>query len=148
MVGGSVMAYFGALHFWWPKATGRMYPETWARIAAVLIFVGFNLTFFPQYLLGLHGMPRRYHAYPPEYQVLNLFSSSGAVVLAVGYLLPLAYLAWSLARGAPAPANPFAALGLEWQTASPPPTHNFDTPPRVPERVYDYDPAAEVPAVR
>ena len=138
MVGGSVMAYFGALHFWWPKVTGRLYPEIWARIAAVLIFLGFNLTFFPQYLLGMQGMPRRYHAYAPEFQVLNLFSSTGAGVLALGYLLPLVYLAWSLARGARAGPNPFAAAGLEWQTASPPPTHNFEEPPKVPQRVYDY----------
>ncbi len=140
MVGGAVTAFFGGLHFWWPKVTGRLYPEVWARIAAVCIFLGFNLTFFPQYLLGTHGMPRRYHAYPPEYQVLNLFSSSGAVVLALGYLLPLVYLAWSLRRGERAGPDPFGARGLEWQTASPPPTHNFDRPPRVPERVYDYDP--------
>ncbi|MDZ5457352.1 cytochrome c oxidase subunit I [Azohydromonas lata] len=148
MVGGSVMAYFGALHFWWPKVTGRMYSEVWARIAAVLIFLGFNFTFFPQYLLGLHGMPRRYHAYPSEFQVLNLFSSSGAVVLALGYLLPLVYLAWSLADGRRATDNPFGATGLEWQTGSPPPTHNFDEPPRPPRRVYDYEPTAAEPATR
>lgn len=140
MVGGSVMAYFAALHFWWPKVTGRMYAEVWSRIAAVLIFLGFNFTFFPQYLLGLRGMPRRYHTYPPEFQVLNLFSSTGAVVLALGYLLPLGYFAVSLARGARAGPNPFAATGLEWQTSSPPPTHNFDRPPQVPQRVYDYHP--------
>jgi cytochrome c oxidase subunit 1 len=148
MVGGSVMAYFGALHFWWPKVTGRLYPEVWARIAAVLIFVGFNLTFFPQYLLGLRGMPRRYHTYPPEFQVLNLFSSSGAVVLALGYLLPLVYFFWSVFRGARAPSNPFGATGLEWQTPSPPPTHNFDTPPKVPQKVYDYDPDEHPAMVR
>jgi cytochrome c oxidase subunit 1 len=148
MVGGSVMAYFGALHFWWPKATGRMVPEIWARIAAVLIFLGFNFTFFPQYLLGLRGMPRRYHAYPPEFQVLNLFSSSGAVVLALGYLLPLVYLAWSLAYGRKAGANPFGATGLEWQTDSPPPTHNFNQLPQPPRRVYDYEPEAAPSAQR
>jgi cytochrome c oxidase subunit 1 len=140
MVGGAVMAYFGGLHFWWPKATGRLYPELWARIAAVLVFIGFNLTFFPQFLLGAEGMPRRYHAYPPQFQVLNLFSSAGAGVLAVGYLLPLVYFAWSMRRGARAGDNPFGATGLEWQTRSPPPTHNFDAPPRVPAKVYDYAP--------
>jgi cytochrome c oxidase subunit 1 len=144
MVGGSVMAYFAALHFWWPKVTGRMYSDLWARIAAVLIFLGFNFTFFPQYLLGVRGMPRRYHAYPPEFQVLNLMSSMGAVVLALGYLLPLVYLAWSLHAGRKAGANPFDARGLEWQADSPPPTHNFDTPPRLPQQVYDYDPNAPV----
>ncbi len=117
-----------------------MYPEVWARIAAVLIFIGFNATFFPQYLLGMRGMPRRYHAYPPEFQELNLLSSAGAVVLALGYLLPLAYLAVSLVRGKRAGPNPFGATGLEWQASSPPPTHNFDHPPEVPQQVYDYHP--------
>jgi cytochrome c oxidase subunit 1 len=138
MVGGAVMAYFGGLHFWWPKATGRQYPEIWARIAAVCIFLGFNLTFFPQFLLGVQGMPRRYPVYPPEFQVLNLFSSAGAVVLALGYLIPLVYFAWSLLAGPRASANPFGAKGLEWETSSPPPTHNFVAPPVVPERPYDY----------
>jgi cytochrome c oxidase subunit 1 len=140
MVGGAVMAYFAGLHFWWPKATGRMYPEIAARIAAVLVFVGFNLTFFPQFLLGVQGMPRRYHVYPPQFQVLNLFSSAGAGVLAIGYLLPLGYLAWSMWRGPAAGDNPFGARGLEWQSRSPPPTHNFDEPPLVPDRMYDYVP--------
>jgi cytochrome c oxidase subunit 1 len=138
MVGGAVMAYFGGLHFWWPKATGRLYPETWSRIAAVCVFIGFNLTFFPQFLLGVRGMPRRYHVYPPEFQVLNLYSSAGAVVLALGYLMPLAYFAWSIARGPLAGPNPFGAKGLEWQTPSPPPTHNFEEPPTLPRRPYDY----------
>ncbi|VTU33561.1 Cytochrome c oxidase subunit 1 [Variovorax sp. PBS-H4] len=146
MVGGSVMAYFGALHFWWPKATGRMYSDVWARIAAVLIFLGFNFTFFPQYILGVQGMPRRYHTYPAEFQVLHLMSSAGAVVLALGYLLPLVYFAWSLRAGRAASDNPFDATGLEWQTGSPPPTHNFEHPPQVPARVYDYDPNRAVGA--
>src|ERR1700712_2717096 len=145
MVGGAVMAYFAGLHFWWPKVTGRMYPAAWSRIAAVLVFFGFNLTFFPQFLLGIQGMPRRYHSYPPQFQFLNLFSSAGAGVLAIGYLLPLGYFAWSLRHGASAGPNPFGALGLEWQTRSPPPTHNFDVPPVLPERMYDYDPRADEP---
>jgi cytochrome c oxidase subunit 1 len=147
MVGGAVMAYFGGLHFWWPKATGRLYPEVWSRIAAVCIFIGFNLTFFPQFLLGVEGMPRRYATYPPEFQMLNLFSSAGAVVLALGYLMPFGYFAWSLRHGARAGPNPFAAKGLEWQTRSPPPTHNFDRPPIVPARPYDYEPDAPEPHV-
>ncbi|MDB6001580.1 MAG: ctaD, partial [Rhizobacter sp.] len=147
MVGGSVVAFFGGLHFWWPKVTGRMFPEMWARSAAVLIFVGFNLTFFPQYLLGVLGMPRRYHAYPPEFQVLNVLSSAGASVLALGYLLPLCYLGWSLRYGARAPANPWGATGLEWTAASPPPTHNFEEPPKAPRDVYDYTPEATARSV-
>ncbi|HVN45023.1 MAG TPA: cytochrome c oxidase subunit I [Steroidobacteraceae bacterium] len=137
MVGGSVMAYLGGIHYWWPKLTGRRYPESWARFAAILMFFGFNLTFFPQYLLGYEGMPRRYHAYAPQFQVLNVLSSGGASILAVSYLLPIAYLLWSLRYGRAAGDNPWQARGLEWQTTSPPPTENFRRPPRVRE-VYDY----------
>jgi cytochrome c oxidase subunit I len=140
MVGGTVMAYLGGLHFWWPKIVGRAYPETWARIAAITIFVGFNLTFFPQYLLGVLGMPRRYHTYAPEYQLLNEFSSTGAGILAVGYLLPLAYLIWAMLRGRHAEANPWHATGLEWQTSSPPPKENFEETPPVVQEPYAYRP--------
>ncbi|HEY6863545.1 MAG TPA: cytochrome c oxidase subunit I [Burkholderiales bacterium] len=140
MVGGSVMAYLGGIHYWWPKATGRMYPEMWGRVAAIVIFVGFNLTFFPQYLLGYYGMPRRYHVYPPEFTVLNVLSSAGASILAIGYLLPIGYLAWSLFRGKKAGANPWDARGLEWTTPSPPPKDNFAVAPTVTEEPYAYSP--------
>ncbi|HJT35900.1 MAG TPA: cbb3-type cytochrome c oxidase subunit I [Pirellulales bacterium] len=138
MVGGTVMAYMGGIHFWWPKITGRLYPEAWARFSAILIFVGFNLTFFPQYVLGYLGMPRRYHVYPEEFQVLNVMSSAGASILAVGYLFPLTYLLWSLRYGPYAAPNPWRATGLEWQTTSPPPTENFPTTPIVDDDPYDY----------
>jgi cytochrome c oxidase subunit 1 len=138
MVGGVVMGYLGGLHFWWPKITGRMYPEFWAKISALNIFIGFNLTFFPQFILGYLGMPRRYHAYPDEFQVLNVLSSAGASVLAVGYFIPLVYLLWSLRFGRAAAPNPWGAAGLEWQTPSPPPTENFTTPPIVTQEAYDY----------
>ncbi|SEJ14567.1 cytochrome c oxidase subunit I [Paraburkholderia diazotrophica] len=140
MVGGTVMAYLGGIHFWWPKMTGRMYPEMWGRVAALIIFFGFNLTFFPQYLLGFEGMPRRYHAYPPEFQVMNVLSSAGASILAVGYLLPMCYLIWSLFYGERAGSNPWRATGLEWQTSSPPPKHNFEHTPLVQRDAYEYDP--------
>jgi cytochrome c oxidase subunit I len=138
MVGGMVMAYLGGMHFWWPKISGRLYPEAWARFSAILIFVGFNLTFFPQYVLGYLGMPRRYHVYPDEFQVLNVMSSAGASILALGYLFPLTYLIWSLRYGPFAPPNPWRATGLEWQTASPPPTENFAVTPVVTDDPYDY----------
>jgi cytochrome c oxidase subunit 1 len=140
MVGGTVMAYLGGIHFWWPKMTGRMYPEGWARLSAILIFVGFNLTFFPQFILGYLGMPRRYHVYPEEFQVLNVMSSAGASILAFGYFFPLTYLTWSLWYGARATENPFGHTGLEWQTPSPPPTHNFATIPVVTEEAYNFLP--------
>jgi cytochrome c oxidase subunit I len=140
MVGGMVLAYMGGLHYWWPKITGRMYPEHLARIAALTAFLGFNLTFFPQFILGYLGMPRRYHTYPPEFQVLNVASTLGASVLAVGYFLPLVYLLWSLRYGAIAPDNPWQATGLEWQTTSPPPTENFAETPLVTQEPYTYTP--------
>ena len=138
MVGGAVMGYLGGLHFWWPKITGRLYPDGWARLAAAIIFIGFNLTFFPQYMLGYLGMPRRYAIYPPEFQVLNVMSSAGASILAVGYAIPLVYLIWSMRYGPVAGPNPWGAKGLEWETPSPPPTKNFEQTPVVTEEAYAY----------
>jgi cytochrome c oxidase subunit 1 len=146
MVGGTIMAYLGGLHFWWPKITGRMYPETLAKAAGLIVFLGFNLTFFPQFILGYLGMPRRYYAYPPEFQALNVLSTAGASILGVGYLLPLCYLLWSLRYGPVASANPWGAAGLEWRTTSPPPTENFPTPPVVVRDAYDLDGVADTPA--
>lgn len=140
MVGGMVSAFFAGLHYWWPKITGKMYPEMWGRAGALTIFIGFHLTFFPQFILGYLGMPRRYHSYSPEFQTLNVLSSAGTLVLAAGYLLPLAYLTWSLFRGEKARDNPWAATGLEWLTHSPPPTENFAETPRVTGKPYDYPP--------
>ncbi len=138
MVGGTVLAFLGGLHFWWPKFTGRMYPEGWGMVSAIFIFIGFNVTFFPQFLLGYLGMPRRYHDYPPEFQLLNVLSSAGATILAAGYIFPMVYLTWSLWYGRRAPANPWDAKGLEWTTTSPPPAHNFITAPFVDFEPYDY----------
>lgn len=140
MVGGAIMGYLGGLHFWWPKITGRLYPDGWAKLSALTIFIGFNLTFFPQFLVGYLGMPRRYHAYPEEFQVFHVLSTAGASILAVGYLLPLIYFAWSVFKGPVAEANPWNARGLEWKAASPPPTTNFATPPIVEEEAYNYSP--------
>jgi cytochrome c oxidase subunit 1 len=142
MVGGAVMAYLGGIHYWWPKITGRLYNERIAQIAAALMFFGFNLTFFPQFLLGYLGMPRRYHEYADRFQMLNVLSSAGAVILAIAYLFPILYLTWSLFRGKRAPANPWGGKGLEWTVPSPPPTHNFEETPKVASEPYDYSPQA------
>ncbi len=147
MVGGAVMAYLGGIHFWWPKITGRMYPEGLAKVSGFTIFLGFNLTFFPQFILGYLGMPRRYHVYPEEFQVLNVLSTAGASILGAGYVLPLCYFLWSLRYGAIAEANPWKATGLEWQTPSPPPTDNFTSTPVVTRDAYDYQPEDPFPSL-
>ncbi|MBL8210358.1 MAG: cytochrome c oxidase subunit I [Bryobacterales bacterium] len=138
MVGGMVLAFMSGLHFWWPKMTGKIYPEIWGRVSAVLVFLGFNFTFFPQFLLGYMGMPRRYHAYPEEWQVLHVMSTIGASVLMLGFVLPAIYLTWSVFKGKAAEANPWQAKGLEWNIPSPPPTENFPAPVVVNEEVYAY----------
>ena len=138
MVGGAMMGFLGALHFWWPKMTGRMYPEGWGKTAAITLFLSFTLTFLPQFIVGIAGMNRRYHAYAPEFQVMNVLSTAGATVMAVGYILPLFYLLWSLKNGEIAGPNPWGATGLEWQTPSPPPTLNFDRTPVVTTGPYAY----------
>jgi len=143
MVGGAVMGYLGGMHFWWPKISGRMYPEGWGRLAALLVFAGFNLTFFPQFILGYMGMPRRYWQYPPEFQVLNVLSTAGSTILAVGYVLPMIYFLWSMRYGKIAPDNPWGAAGLEWKTTSPPPTFNFEEAQEVTWEAYNYE---EIPA--
>jgi cytochrome c oxidase subunit 1 len=141
MVGGAIMGYLGGMHFWWPKISGRMYPEGWGRLAALIVFIGFNLTFFPQFILGYLGMPRRYwdYSHMPEWQGLNVLSTAGASILAVGYLLPMVYFLWSLRYGKVAEDNPWQATGLEWRTPSPPPTFNFDETPVVTWEAYEYD---------
>jgi len=138
MVGGTVSAFFGALNYWWPKIVGRTYSLVWGRLSAIFIFLGFNLTFFPQFLLGYLGMPRRYHVYPPEFQVLHVFSTVGAGLLGVAYVMPFAYLFYSMRYGAAAGSNPWGATGLEWSVPSPPPKHNCDGIPTVEKQPYDY----------
>jgi len=141
MVGGAVLGYLGGIHYWWPKITGKLYPESWGRLAAIIVFIGFNLTFFPQFILGYLGMPRRYwdYSHMPEWQGLNVLSTAGASILAVGYLLPMVYLFWSLRYGKIAGDNPWQATGLEWKTPSPPPTFNFDETPIVTWEAYEYE---------
>jgi len=149
MVGGEIMAFLGGLHFWWPKMTGRLYPEFWGKLSASLVFVGFNLTFFPQFLVGYLGMPRRYHTYPPEFQLFNVMSTAGASILGVGYILPFIYFLWSLKYGKVAGPNPWRAKGLEWEnTTSPPPTGNFEYTPIVTEEAYEYSHLPEANVVR
>ncbi len=144
MVGGAIIGYLGGLHFWWPKMTGRMYPEIWGRISAAIVFLGFNLTFFPQFIVGYLGMPRRYHAYVPEYQVWHVLSTAGASLLAIGFIMPVVYLLWSLKYGEKVGDNPWLAAGLEWETSSPPPTENFTYQPVINHDAYEFENVKEI----
>ena len=145
MVGGTVSAYMAGIHYWWPKVTGRLYNEFWAQFAAITMFLGFNVTFLPQFVMGWEGMPRRYHIYPDVFQDWHVISSGGALILAVAYVMPLIYLSLSLINGERAGDNPWHATGLEWQTSSPPPKKNFIRPLRIDREPYDYSPVPRAP---
>ena len=131
MVGGSLVAFLGGLFYWWPKMTGRMYSGLWGKVSAAVVFLGFNLAFFPQFILGTKGMPRRYFDYVPEFEFWHQVSTVGAYLLGGGLFIALGVLIHSLFRGEKAPANPWGAATLEWQCSSPPPHNNFDDPPTV-----------------
>jgi len=139
MMGGTVMAFLGGLHYWWPKMWGRMYSETWAKVAVALVFVGFNVTFLNQFVLGSQGMPRRYYNYLDQYQPLHAFSSVGSWILGLGFVVMAVYLLHAIWKGRPAGNNPWGALTLEWETTSPPPTENFTEPVVIKHGPYDYD---------
>ncbi len=139
MMGGTVIAFLGGLHYWWPKIWGRMYDEFWALVSAALIFVGFNVTFFPQFIMGLQGMPRRYYTYLEQYQSTHLLSTVGTWILGLGFIIMAIYLIRSLYVGKPAPKNPWFGLTLEWTTQSPPITENFTQTPKMLWHAYDYD---------
>jgi cytochrome c oxidase subunit 1 len=146
MMGGTVIAFLGGLHYWWPKMTGRMYSERAARIAAALVFIGFNVTFFTQFLLGSRGMPRRYYNYLDQFQPLHAFSTYGSWVLGAGLFLIAGYLLASLFKRADAPSNPWGGTTLEWKTQSPPIKHNFEQTPVLDRLPYDYRQPVEVEA--
>ncbi len=147
MMGGTTIAFIGGLHYWWPKMFGRMYSEKWARIAAVLIFIGFNVTFLSQFVVGTRGMPRRYYNYLDQFQPLHAFSTFGSWILGLGLFIVLGYLLASLRKRYDAPPNPWGGTTLEWTTSSPPIPHNFERIPVVTREPYDHSPApAAAPA--
>ncbi len=139
MMGGVLVGFLAGLFHWWPKMTGKLYSDRWGKIGAWLFFLGFNLTYIPQFILGSRGMPRRYWDYLPEFQGLHLLSTVGSYVLAAGLFVALGVLIHSLLAGRRAPANPWGGLTLEWQTDSPPPLHNFHGPVEVSHGPYAYD---------
>jgi cytochrome c oxidase subunit 1 len=147
MIGATLTAFLGAVHYWFPKMFGRMYPERWGLFSAAMVFIGFNLTFVPQFLLGNAGMPRRYYSYPERYHALNVVSSCGAYLLGLGLVLTLGYLIVSLVRGERAPDNPWGSRGFEWRSPSPPPVHNFVVPFDPARGPYSYDVAPPEPVV-
>jgi cytochrome c oxidase subunit I len=138
MMGGTVMGLFAGLHYWYPKITGRMHRESWAKSSWWLIVIGFNLTFFPMFILGIQGMPRRYAQYPAQYQPLNIVATVGSWLLAAGVVIMFVNFIRSLKHGERAPANPWEGLTLEWQVASPPPEENFEEIPTVTDWPYSY----------
>jgi cytochrome c oxidase subunit I len=145
MVGGVIMAFLAALHYWFPKITGRTYPEGWGLVGATMVILGFNFTFIPQFLLGNEGMPRRYFSYPERFWALNVASTAGASVLALGLLLILLYLLVSLKFGAIAGQNPWHSRGFEWMVPSPPPPENWDITPVFHHGPHNYEDAGNVP---
>lgn len=138
MMGGTIIAFVGGLHHWWPKMTGRMYNEKLGILACVIIFIGFNLTFFSQFVMGSRGMPRRYASYRPEYELYHVLSTIGAFTLLLGFTIVLFYLLHSIFKGKKAPQNPWGGKSLEWHTATPPIEHNFETIPVVTDGPYDF----------
>jgi cytochrome c oxidase subunit I len=146
MFGGTVIAFLGGLHYWWPKMFGRMYSERWGRAACLLIFVGFNVTFFTQFVMGSRGMPRRYYNYLPEFTIYHQISTFGSFIMGIGFLIVATYLVHSLFRGRPAPANPWGSATLEWQTPSPPPHDNFAATPTAGDP-YEVSEWVEAPAI-
>ncbi len=139
MMGGTVMAFLGGIHFWWPKMWGRMFNKKWALLSWLLIFIGFNMTFFTQFILGTKGMPRRYYNYLDQYQPLHAFSSYGSWVLGLGFVIMAVYLFYSIWKGPIAGNNPWGSLTFEWKSSSPPPVANFITEPVLEHGPYDYD---------
>jgi cytochrome c oxidase subunit 1 len=131
MMGGTLISFLGGLFYWWPKMFGRMYHERLGQLSAIIVFIGFNTTFFPQFVMGAKGMPRRYANYLPEYQTYHVLSTIGAYLLGIGLVIAAIALVWGLFRGQRAPANPWGSATLEWQCSSPPPHNNFDEPPAV-----------------
>jgi cytochrome c oxidase subunit I len=140
MMGGTVIAFIGGVHYWWPKMTGRMYSEKWGRVGCALVFIGFNMTFLTQFFLGSKGMPRRYYNYLDQYQPLHAFSTFGSWVLGMGLLITAAYLLASLRKPMDAPDNPWGGTTMEWLTSSPPIEHNFEEQPVLEHEPYDYRP--------
>jgi cytochrome c oxidase subunit 1 len=138
MMGGTVIAFLGGIHHWWPKITGRMYGERMGAIACFIVFIGFNMTFFTQFILGSRGMPRRYYNYLDQFQPLHAFSTVGSWVLGLGLVLAAYNLARSLRKPIDAPANPWGGASLEWQAASPPVTENFHDTPVAKHGPYDF----------
>jgi cytochrome c oxidase subunit 1 len=140
MMGSTIIAFVGAIHMWWPKMFGKMYNEFWGQMGFWLVFLGFNLTFFPQFIMGSQGMPRRYASYVEEFTIYHQLSTIGSFTLLAGFLVHLFNFIHSLVAGRPSGPNPWGGLSLEWTDAAAPPlTHNFAHEPVVKHGPYDFD---------
>jgi cytochrome c oxidase subunit I len=142
MMGSTLVAFLGGIHYWWPKITGRMYPERLGQLCALGVFFGFNLTFLPQFVMGARGMPRRYWDYDPEFKIFHQLSTVGAFILGISIFVAVCYFIWSLKNGERAKDNPWGATTLEWQAPTPPTLYNFTSPPELHE-LYNYDDLVE-----
>jgi cytochrome c oxidase subunit 1 len=143
MMGSTLVAFLGGLHYWWPKLTGKMYPERLGQICSIGVFVGFNTTFLPQFVMGARGMPRRYWDYDPEFTIFHRISTVGALILGISMFTQIVYLMWSLKKGKKAAQNPWGGTTLEWTAPTPPTLYNFSSPPVLHE-IYNYDDLEEV----
>jgi cytochrome c oxidase subunit 1 len=143
MMGSTLVAFLGGLHYWWPKLTGRMYPERLGQLCSIGVFVGFNTTFLPQFVMGARGMPRRYWDYDPEFTIFHRISTIGALILGISMATQVVYLIWSLKKGKKAAQNPWGGTTLEWSAPTPPTLYNFSSPPVLHE-IYNYDDLEEV----
>ncbi|MEZ4401842.1 MAG: cbb3-type cytochrome c oxidase subunit I [Kofleriaceae bacterium] len=144
MMGSTLIAFIGGLHYWWPKMSGKMYPDRISKVAAIGVFIGFNLTFLPQFVMGSRGMPRRYWDYDPEFKIFHQLSTVGAFLLGLSLFAVVVYLIWSLKYGKVAPKNPWGGTTLEWEAPTPPTVFNFPEPPEIPE-IYNYDDFVDAP---
>jgi len=143
MVGGTVMGFVGGLHYWWPKITGKLYDEKMAKFAWFFVFIGFNVTFVAQFIMGSRGMPRRYYDYLPEFEIFHKTSTIGSWILGFGFLTMAVMFVMSLKSGKKSTRNPWGSAALEWQTATPPPLANFVKVPTLTRGPYDYHLATE-----
>jgi len=144
MFGGTGTIFFAALHYWFPKMFGKMYNKKFANIAVVTYFIGFNMLYFPKFIMGYMGMPRRYYDYLPQFTPYQRISTVGSWILAGTIFFIIGYLIHALKYGKKATSNPWGGVTLEWHIPSPPPLENFETIPTITHEPYDFSQLKEM----